>query len=160
MSFARGNRISVVAFIPGRIEKIRCYPHFPVAFRLTNAETPAKESPFGHVLALELPQLSVYFMVKWIRPQGTVTDLMSHSRFHLDWKYVLRRAWLSLWNKHMLLAGSTRYRSLLNILTHSLKRVWIAIVWCVLNCVKQFRHTPLHRANAAMTCVWITRAYS
>lgn len=47
--------------------------------------------------------------MKWIRPQGTVTDLMSHSRFHLYWKYVLRRAWLSLWNKHMLPTGSIGY---------------------------------------------------
>ena len=51
-------------------------------------------------------------MVKWIRPQGTVTDLMSHSRFHLYWKYVLRRAWLSLWNKHMLPTGSIGYHKL------------------------------------------------
>src|SRR2546426_5023820 len=37
-----------------------------------------RNTPFGHVLALELPQLSV----KIFRLLGTVTDLMSHSRFH------------------------------------------------------------------------------
>lgn len=64
-----------------------------------------------------------------------MTDLMSHSRFHLYWKYVLRRAWLSLWNKHMLLAGSTRYLAFL-LYTRCpqewdrVAMVWWSNTWC------------------------------
>ena len=35
---------------------------------------------------------------------------MSHSQFHCI-LFILRHAWLNLWDKHMLLAGSTRFLS-------------------------------------------------
>lgn len=81
---------------------------------------------------------------------------MSHSRFHLYWKYVLRRAWLSLWNKHMLPTGSIGYHRRCSVLfgggccfntsNHTMHRVlcctpttWVSVFhsccttrWCTL----------------------------
>ena len=44
----------------------------------------------------------------------TITDIMSHSQFHSIDLFILRHAWLNLWDKRMLLAESTRLLSLVS----------------------------------------------
>jgi hypothetical protein len=58
-----------------------------------------------HVLATELP-----WLCRWNGRRWVITDIRSRSQI-LDQATIVRRhAWLKLRDKHMILAGSTRYR--------------------------------------------------